>query len=388
VSLAVGILVIELSAVFGWMDYGRLRAVATQRWDGPSADFVDDDELSFRRPPNAHWEGNPRSDMAMAFNLPIRAGYTQTFSTDARGFRNRSAMDHADIALIGDSYVEGAYVSDGETAAAQLQGLTGRVVANLGVSGYGPLQELVVLERFALPLAPRMIAWFFFEGNDLDDDERFEGFLAYRRGVRSAPVPEPWGDRWRRVVGRSLTMNAFIELRQVLEPVIPNAVDSFGWFRDGAGTRRRMYFYDFYATRTFGDYERERFETTKSTFVRAQAICRAHGVRLLVVYVPIKFRVYGDLCAYPPGSRCLRWKPWDLEARFEDFCRSSDIDCLSLTGPMHQAAADGAVLYAPEDSHWSPAGQAFVAKLLSRVVDFPQPGLSRTTNGSSGGSSR
>src|SRR5207244_4450858 len=103
--------------------------------------------LSFKRPPHSRWSGYPRSNMAQEFNLPIRSSYMQTFSTDSRGFRNRSDLDRADVAMIGDSYIEGAYVSDEETAAVRLHELTGERVANLGVSGYGPLQELKVFEE-------------------------------------------------------------------------------------------------------------------------------------------------------------------------------------------------------------------------------------------------
>ena len=63
----------------------------------------------------------------------------------------------------------------------RLQELTGRPVANLGVAGYGTLQELKVLEKYALPLEPRLVAWFFFEGNDLDDDQQ----VRERNGVQA-----------------------------------------------------------------------------------------------------------------------------------------------------------------------------------------------------------
>ena len=47
--------------------------------------------------------------------------------------------------LLGDSFVEGWYVSDDQTVAAQLAARLGRPVANLGVAGYGALQALRVL---------------------------------------------------------------------------------------------------------------------------------------------------------------------------------------------------------------------------------------------------
>ncbi len=364
VACLLGVGLLEVPALAGWVDYAAVRGALTGEWKGPADDFVLDRALSFRRPPLSRWSGWPQSNMAQVFNIPIHSSYRQTFSTDARGFRNAVALDRADVALVGDSYVEGAYVSDDETSSVRLHELAGVPVANLGVSGYGTLQEEIVFQRYALPLHPRVVVWFFFEGNDLDDDQSFENMMAYERGVRAPAVPEPWASRFRRVRDRSLVWNTFLQIRQISDPLVPNAVDALGYFHDAAGRERGMLFFDFYATREFGDFERARFEKTKAAFLRAAAQARARGIRLILAYVPIKYRVYGDLCTYPSGSQCPNWHPWDLESRFEAFCRDNGIEYLPITEPMRRAAAAGAVLYAPEDSHWSADGHRFVARLI------------------------
>jgi hypothetical protein len=377
-SMLLGLLILEAPAVLGLVDYGRLRAAMTGPWSGPEVQFLRDDEFSFRRPANAHWSGRPRSQMAQYFNLPIRASYQQEFSIDSRGFRNPTELDRADIALLGDSYIEGAYVSDEETAAVRLHELTGRAVADLGVSGYGTEQELKVLERYALPLEPRMVAWFFFEGNDLDDDEGFDEMMAYERGVRTPHPSAPVSVKWRQLINRSFTKNAFMQARQLSDGLIPNSIDSFGWFHDADGATHRFYFFDFYATRVLGEYELQRLETTKAALRQGADIARRHGITLVAYYIPIKFRVYGDLCTFPAGSPCPNWHPWDLETRFAAFCHEAGIRFVSLTEPMRRAASAGDVLYAPEDSHWNAAGHAFVAKQLaatwaSVISTVPEP---------------
>ena len=364
-------LLFEASAVAGLIDFHSIRNVLAGDVDERSVDFIIDHELSFRRPAHAHSSGRPRSNMAAMFNLPIRSAYVQTFSTDSRGFRNAADLNRADVVLVGDSYIEGAYVSDDETAAVRLQASLGQPVANLGLSGYGSLQELKVIEKYAVPLGPKMVAWFFFEGNDLDDDQDFENAMAYEHGVPAPPhAPESASRKWRDLVERSFTVNAFMQLREWSDWLVPNGIDSFGWFRDRDGTSHRLYFYDFYATRALGSYEQQRFETTKDAFRRGAEICRRHGIRLVAVYIPIKFRVYGDLCTYPAGSPCVRWKPWDLEAQFAAFCRAAGIEFLSLTEPMHRVASAGNVLYAPEDSHWSAEGQRLVAGEIAKLVNW------------------
>lgn len=363
-SALVGAILLEMPAAAGFIDYSRIRGALTGQWQGPSVDFIADRDLSFRRPAHAKWAGWPRSNMAQVFNLPLRSAYRQTYSTDSRGFRNSVDFDRADVAMIGDSYVEGAYVSDEETAAVRLHELTGERVVNLGVSGYGPLQELKILERYALELHPRLIAWFFFEGNDFDDDQNFENAMAYEQGVPAPQTKVSLAVKWREFVERSLTANAFMELRGRVDRLVPNAVDSFGWFRGRGGRLEQFYFFDFYATRTFGDYEAERFRLAQDAFRRGTDLCRERGIRLVIFYVPIKFRVYGDLCTYPPGSPCTRWHPWDLESRFAAFCRDAGIEFVSLTEPMRRAAAAGDVVYAPEDSHWSAEGHRLVARVV------------------------
>ena len=370
-SLVAGLVVLEAPAAYGALDYRRIAAALTPG-SSPSLDFMEDPELSFRRPPRIHWTGQPETDMAEYLGLPLHADHPLRFTTDNRGFRNRTDRDRADIALIGDSFVEASAVSDDETSAVRLEQLTGSAVANLGISGYGTLQELIVLRKYALPLHPRVVAWFFFEGNDLDDDELFENEMLPPDDEPAAktvskPTP-PLAQRWREAVDRSLTYNAYHRLRTMTDWLVPNATDSFGWFRDAGGVSHRYYFYDFYAARPLGDYERRRFETTKAAFRRGQDLAKRSGVRLIVFYIPIKFRVYRDFCTFPAGSRCLDWHPWDLEDHFAAFCHEAGIEYVSLTGPLRAAAGRGEMVYLPGDSHWSAAGQALAATVVSTVT--------------------
>lgn len=154
-------LFLEAAAWFRVMDYRIMSTLLFDQWSGPTELFVDDVQLFYRRPANISWSGRPRSDMAREWNLPIRAPRYQTFTTDSKGFRNSRDLSHADIVLLGDSYIEGLYVSDDETAAMALGRLVGRPVANLGTAGYGTLQELLVLQQYAFALRPQLVAWFF-----------------------------------------------------------------------------------------------------------------------------------------------------------------------------------------------------------------------------------
>ena len=359
--LSVLLAIIEIPAAIGLLDYSYLFGRLAGDWTGPATLFTADLDLGFGRPPHVSWEGRQRSPMAVFWNLPVRAPNRQTFTTDSRGFRNTREIAHADIAVIGDSYVEGTYVSDEETVASALEEVTGLSVANLARSGYGTLQELEVLRRYAMPLRPRMVAWFFFEGNDLYNDQDFETMMITLREHGGYGQSEKSSRRPFRKT--SFSVYSFRFLRRLFHPIVPNVVFAFGWFHDEQGQRHSMYFYD-YAEFEFRKYEEERFAKSRDALLEAEQVCRDSGCKLVIFFIPMKFRVYGDYCTYPRHSKCPKWEPWDLADRFADFCRHSGLECLDLTVSMRRAAAAGKVLYAPEDSHWNAEGHRFVAELV------------------------
>ena len=359
-TLVVLVALLELPAAFGLVSYaGLLEATAV------TDAFVADSALSFRRPPQASWTGRVRSDLASSWNVPLAPRKEISFTTDARGFRNTIDRTLADVVLIGDSYVEGWYVSDDQTVATVLEQRLRRPVSNLAVSGYGTLQELEVLRRYGLPMRPRLVAWFFFEGNDLYDDQSFEDTMLFLEDHEVEDLGFDLGLRfdWPRFRRASLVRNTHGWLRQAVHPLVPQPLPPHGWFLDDTGTPQLLAYHD-YAALPFTEYESERFGTTKQAIRDGVALGRDLGVAVVPVFVPMKFRVYGEHCTFAAESPCRHWQPWDLPERFSTFCATEGLECLDLSPLMQDEAAAGRLLYAPEDSHWNEAGHEFVAAQL------------------------
>ena len=90
------------------------------------------------------------------------------YTADRYGFNN---PDHVynlpvDIALIGDSFVEGFCLPEGKDLTAALRTQSGENAVSLGIRGNGPLIELATLGRFGPELRPNHVIMAFFEGND------------------------------------------------------------------------------------------------------------------------------------------------------------------------------------------------------------------------------
>lgn len=360
---------LTLGFIFGFALLELAAAARLVHWQlvfnflrGEQQYFVPDPDLGFRHAANARWRGRSRSDVEVAWDLPASRPDRITITYDGRGYRNPTGLDQADIVLIGDSYVEGSYVSDDQVLSQRLQSRLGQPIANLGVAGYGTLQELVVLKVDALRLKPRVVIWFFFEGNDLYNDQNFENTLLASRDERATAwtAQQGW---WQ----RSLIRNALQQLRLLLFPLAPRCCPSFG-ILTVPPRRGQKVFFGPEAAFPWTEFEQGRWERAKETLRQAARLTQEQSIKLMVVYVPIKFRVYGDFIeSPPPGLR--RWALWPLPEFFFEFCRAEGLTCLDLTGPLRDSVRAGGLPYALVDSHWSPEGHELVAARVEELLN-------------------
>src|ERR1700758_3832946 len=204
-SVAFVLFLIELPALLGILDYRTLIGPYHMWW----APNVKDPELLAIHRPGARQQGEARGgDAASSYDIPAAdlTDFHWDVTYDGHGFRNRQNLRHADIVVIGDSFVEGLTVSDADLGTSQLAKLEGKTVANLGQSTYGPLQEQIVFRRYALPLQPQVLVWMFFEGNDLQD------VIAYRHEVEH---PASFAHAfW----ARSFTRSAWLAIKRIVKP--------------------------------------------------------------------------------------------------------------------------------------------------------------------------
>jgi len=94
------------------------------------------------------------------------------YESDEHGFHNPKGLYHPgniDIAVIGDSFTQGAGVPSQKNAVALIRDLYNNTL-NFGLSGNGPLIELAILREYVESLKPRIVLWMYFSGNDLNKD--------------------------------------------------------------------------------------------------------------------------------------------------------------------------------------------------------------------------
>jgi PAS domain S-box-containing protein len=102
------------------------------------------------------------------------SGKYEIYESDERGFHNPEAIWNSgrfDVAAVGDSYTHGYCVPSEKNFVALIRQHY-PVTLNLGMAGDGPLMELATLKEYVQFAKPRIVLWFFWEGNDLIDLEK------------------------------------------------------------------------------------------------------------------------------------------------------------------------------------------------------------------------
>src|SRR5262245_17074568 len=99
------------------------------------------------------------------------AGTYVTYASDRFGFNNPDQQWDIppQVALVGDSFVEGWCVPREESFAGRIRQNVPATLS-VGYTGHGPLAELGTIREYVEPRRPAHVFWFFFEGNDLRDD--------------------------------------------------------------------------------------------------------------------------------------------------------------------------------------------------------------------------
>ncbi|UVT16985.1 MAG: PAS domain S-box protein [Nitrospira sp.] len=367
-ALGMGLLLIELPAWFRIIDYRELFAVTgSLPWERPH--YVPDRELLAK--PESHYTVKmqfSRGNIGQVLCLPPHPSEPFELKYDQNGFRNEEDLTTAEVAVLGDSYVESPMLPASQLATTELARLTRMSVANFGQSGYGPQQELAVLKRYVLPLHPKTVVWVFYEGNDLLDARGYPDTVSLLR------------TRWDSLDGfweRAFTKNSLSWLTRFLNGCVPNPYEKLQAARatvvDHEGKAHRLYIKGRFNSVSLTTQELHDLQMTVDVIQEAYQLVQQEGARFMVVFAPHAFRVYHDLAHFQGiGGGVTRWDVNDLPERLRQMMAdiSPEIDYLDLTPALRSAARNNTLVFLPDDTHWASDGHQVVAQALAKALTF------------------
>ena len=378
-----------------------LRFVRTFVSDKPSEFLIPHPILGWARAPGARFhfriDGEPHQVVynARGFrDLERTPGAAPEPGADGGGER---------VVVLGDSFMEAFNVPLEASFARQLETRLRRdrrsavAVVNLGISGYGTLQETLVYQLEARAHAPALVLLAFYLHNDLRDNSleieslrrpegtqatdrpfllpgsgwqltaveadrslaRYQAALARRRSWwwRAGEVSHVW-----RLTGAAWIESALRALEDRHANQIPDPDPAPA---EPLSRRERLALeLDVFSCHPRAEYDRAWDVTARILAQLAQAV-RADGAELVVFNVPSVYESEprlpdagaGDLGCRdaPPGYARLRGILADLDVRFID-----------LLPAFQRHARDRSESLFASDSHWNAAGHALAADEVAR----------------------
>lgn len=365
-SLGMALAMLELPVGLKLINYREILAI-TEGFDWEHPAYLPDMELLYKPKPHQTLKMQVyRGNIGEALCLPPHPEEPFDLIYDKNGFRNEEDLTSADIAVIGDSYVESQMMPGSQLATTRLAELTNLTVANLGQSGYGPQQELVVLKRHALSLRPKTVVWVFYEGNDLLDARAYEN--------RAASLKATWG-RVDSFWYRSFSKNSLAWLIRSLRTCVPNQHEKPQAARttvvDPEGKKHKLYVKGRSVSITLTKQELDDLQKTVSILEEAHRLVQGEGARLMVVFAPVAYRVYHQITDFEGvGGGTTRWDVNDLPDRLRSIVQeiSSDIDYVDLTPALRSAARNNTMVFLHDDTHWTSEGHRVVAEALAEAL--------------------
>jgi hypothetical protein len=112
------------------------------------------------------------------------------------------------------------------------------------------------------------------------------------------------------------------------------------------------------------------WERTRSILAALKAAAEAHGARLAVLYVPVRFEV-NDAVWDLTRQRYRMGRRWDRDAvfsRLHSACEELGIPLADPRSELRRQEATVAPAYYTRDVHWTASGNAVAARTIALVV--------------------
>jgi hypothetical protein len=312
---------------------------------------------------------------------PVPVEYVSTFNE--HGFRVNSSMAPFDIVVIGDSYVAFGERDD-MTLSEMLQRASGHSTYNMGLGWYGPYQYLGLLQRYALDLKPKYALFCFFSGNDMRDTRHYErwrtggtyydysadrglirrfffalggAFAALREAAGSALAALGSGSR-----GGEDRVHPDIGLVHQHERLVPM---SFAYWNPPATAERLL--------------DSGEWRALRNIVLEFKEESLRHGITPVLVYLPHKMEVYGELVSDQSGAEVRERlqqqlaHPDNSVQAFRALSEAVQVPLIDVTPRFRAAAREEHLLYYPFDTHWNPAGRELAAKIIAEELHELRP---------------
>ncbi len=349
----------------------------THNEGGVASDVPVDPELPYTRPAHLNWEGMTQGDIPDWPSGKKDARWIK-FQTDAEGFRNSDDSAQADLVFIGDSFTEGGNVLEEETFVRRTAKALEMTARNLGLFGYGPQAELVVLKNYGLKRNPKVVVWQFCEGNDLSDAWHYDQQFKYWQSL-GLPGFGRLKTEFRHGAWQQRSPTHFL-----FRSLIHHDRNWYaGTFKDKTGQAHEIRF-GYWPTDNHypvGLPQDELFDgghpgwqLLLQSLSKGKTLLAERGIKLIVVLIPMKITVMGPYVAFDKWSQermPAEWhipQKWSIAGQLQIVCDEMQLPFVDATPRLVEFTRSGELVYIPTDTHISARGHEIVSELIVDAI--------------------
>ncbi|PKR60052.1 hypothetical protein [Thalassospira lohafexi] len=286
------------------------------------------------------------------------SGKWLVFQSDNFGFNNTSYYptedEPLDVALLGDSFAQGACVQPESSAQAQLNNKS-IPTQSFGVGGTGPLIQLALLKEYVAAKTPKHVFWFFYEGNDMHTnmiiEEQNSKLLAYLKPGFSNKLASKQSQ-----IDQALRVFIAEQFDQLKESELDMKTPSFSAKDTLKLIRLRTALGLVSCPKT-----NQNFSLLNDIFVEADREVSSWGGQLHVVYLP----AWDTSCdLFDPSAPAE--DSW-MHNIVTDLAQAAGINIIDVKTRQFELGGPEAFYWYP-GSHFNDAGYSLVAEMIANVT--------------------
>jgi len=314
----------------------------------------------------------PRPNVQGMHNIPGQ--FSSTFRTNSQGLRGAREFsfergEATRMVVVGDSFTWGYGVNDEDVYVSKLAELLPKVeIINLGVTAYGPSQELEYFKSEGIRYRPDIVVLSFC----LNDIEEYE-YKSVKNGIVRSAIHvggEESSGNWKGWMSERIYLYSFIMDRINTSKALVNLLVQLG-IKGELGGYEAL---DINLRPSLKQYPielEEQWESTKSKLRMIRDIANDQKTRLVLVLIPSRQSIEPTSFAHTIAYTKYEPNDFDLDKPYrllEQFALDEQIEVINPVAAFVRASEVGNKLYLTNDSHFTPAGHELFAKEITTYL--------------------
>jgi len=299
----------------------------------------------------------------------------QIISINKQGFRDTDfdlSAASRKIMVLGDSFVSNIAVADDavftEVMETQLDNTS---VLNFGVNGYGQVQELLLLEKWAPQIQPDLIIQMVYLRNDFKDNVKVDNWLY--------PKPTAQINAYNEIAIVAAPEGAIAKAskkqqhkgpreRSHLYHFVRRRLENIRAMKDGKNSKFKPPEVDLCAIQPTEDVRRQ-YQVLQEMLLKTREKAQAMGTPIVFILAPsigqVQDASWETITAYDTEITLERSLP---NTRLMQFAKQNDLQMLDLLPMLLEAANEESLLYNQFEQHWTARGNDLVAQAILEFI--------------------